>query len=1071
MNLRFFIDRPVFSGVISVVIVLLGMISMFSLPVEQYPDIAPPTINVFATYPGANAETVQKAVITPLEEAINGVEDMTYMTSTASNTGDASINIYFKQGTNADMAAVNVQNRVNGALSQLPAEATKTGVTTEKQQNAELMTFALYSPDDRFDQTFLNNYLKINVEPRLKRISGVGKAQLFGSNYSMRLWLRPDKMAQYGLIPDDISTVLARQNIEAATGSFGANHPTANEYTMKYRGRLSGAEEFGELVIKSLPGGNVLRLKEVADVELGDEYYNYSSEVNGHPAAMMLINQKAGSNASSTIKEIHEVLDDLSRDLPEGTEFVVLTDTNKFLYASINSVIRTLIEAILLVIVVVYVFLQDIKSTLIPTISIFVSIIGTFAVMSMIGFSVNLLTLFALVLAIGTVVDDAIVVVEAVQAKFDEGYQSAVLAADDAMKDVSSAILTSTIIFMAVFFPVAMMGGTSGAFYTQFGITMAVAVGISAVNAFTLSPALCALLLKPYIDEQGNTKNNFAARFRKAFNAAFDAMIERYKKGVLFFIKRKWMVWTLLAASVVLLAFLMNTTKTSLVPDEDQGVVFVNVSTAAGSSLKTTNDVMMRIEKRMMDIPQVLHVQRVAGYGLLAGQGNSFGMLILKLKPWDEREGKENDVQAVIGQVYGRTADIKDASIFAISPGMIPGYGMGNALELHMQDKQGGDVGTFFNTTQQYLGALNQRPEIAMAYSTFDIRYPQWTVEVDASKCKRAGITPDAVLSTLSGYYGGQYVSNFNRFSKVYKVMIQADPKYRVDESSLNNIFVRMSNGEMAPLSQFVTLTRSYGAESLSRFNMFNSIAVNAMPAEGYSTGDAIRAVQETAVQALPKGFGYDFGGITREETDQGGTTIIIFAICFLMIYLILSALYESFLIPFAVLLSVPFGLMGSFLFAKMMGLENNIYLQTGLIMLIGLLAKTAILLTEYATERRKAGMSLTSAALSAAKARLRPILMTALTMIFGLFPLMVASGVGANGNSSLGTGTVGGMVIGTLALLFIVPSLFIVFQYLQEKVRPIQFQPAADWQIQEECVEAKEERQHHIESKNEEKK
>ena len=569
----------------------------------------------------------------------------------------------------------------------------------------------------------------------------------------------------------------------------------------------------------------------------------------------------------------------------------------------------------------------------------------------------------------------------------------------------------------------------------------------------------------------GTEKNNFAARFRKAFNAAFDAMIERYKKGVLFFIKRKWMVWTLLAASVVLLAFLMNTTKTSLVPDEDQGVVFVNVSTAAGSSLKTTNDVMMRIEKRMMDIPQVLHVQRVAGYGLLAGQGNSFGMLILKLKPWDERKGKENDVQAVIGQVYGRTADIKDASIFAISPGMIPGYGMGNALELHMQDKLGGDIGTFFNTTQQYLGALNQRPEIAMAYSTFDIRYPQWTVEVDASKCKRAGITPDAVLSTLSGYYGGQYVSNFNRFSKVYKVMIQADPKYRVDEASLNNIFVRMSNGEMAPLSQFVHLTRSYGAESLSRFNMFNSIAVNAMPAEGYSTGDAIRAVQETAVQALPKGFGYDFGGITREETDQGGTTIIIFGICFLMIYLILSALYESFLIPFAVLLSVPFGLMGSFLFAKMMGLENNIYLQTGLIMLIGLLAKTAILLTEYATERRKAGMSLTSAALSAAKARLRPILMTALTMIFGLFPLMVASGVGANGNSSLGTGTVGGMVIGTLALLFIVPSLFIVFQYLQEKVRPIQFQPASDWQIQEEYAEAVEERQHHIESKKEEKK
>ena len=687
MNLRFFIDRPVFSGVISVVIVLLGMISMFSLPVEQYPDIAPPTINVFATYPGANAETVQKAVITPLEEAINGVEDMTYMTSTASNTGDASIDIYFKQGTNADMAAVNVQNRVNGALSQLPAEATKTGVTTEKQQNAELMTFALYSPDDRFDQTFLNNYVKINVEPRLKRISGVGKAQMFGSNYSMRLWLRPDKMAQYGLIPDDISTVLARQNIEAATGSFGANHPTANEYTMKYRGRLSGAEEFGELVIKSLPGGNVLRLKEVADVELGDEYYNYSSEVNGHPAAMMLINQKAGSNASSTIKEIHEVLDDLSRDLPEGTEFVVLTDTNKFLYASINSVIRTLIEAILLVIVVVYVFLQDIKSTLIPTISIFVSIIGTFAVMSMIGFSVNLLTLFALVLAIGTVVDDAIVVVEAVQAKFDEGYQSAVLAADDAMKGVSSAILTSTIIFMAVFFPVAMMGGTSGAFYTQFGITMAVAVGISAVNAFTLSPALCALLLKPYIDEQGNTKNNFAARFRKAFNAVFDRLSRRYVRGVMFIIHRRWLLWSIIGISFGLLVLLVNVTKTGLIPEEDTGTVMVSMNTKPGTSMAQTSKVMERINSRLDSIGEIEYSGAVAGFSF-SGSGPSQAMYFVTLKDWEQRKGEGQSVNDVIGKIYAATSDIPDATVFAMSPPMIAGYGMGNGFELYCRTRR-----------------------------------------------------------------------------------------------------------------------------------------------------------------------------------------------------------------------------------------------------------------------------------------------------------------------------------------------------------------------------------------------
>ena len=1066
-----FIKRPVMAISISVLILAIGLISLFTLPVEQYPDIAPPTVYVTASYTGADAEAVMNSVIMPLEESINGVEDMMYVSSSASNAGLAIIQVYFKQGTDPDMAAVNVQNRVAKAQGLLPAEVTKVGVSTMKRQTSFLQIGALVCTDGRYDQTFLANYLDINVIPQIKRIEGVGDVMELGDTYSMRIWLKPERMAQYGLVPSDITAILGEQNIEAPTGSLGESSKNVFQFTMKYRGRLKSVEEFRNTVVRSREDGSILRLQDVAEVELGTMTYSFRSEMDSQPAVLYMIFQTAGSNATAVNKEITTQIERMEKNLPEGTEFVTMMSSNDFLFASIHNVVETLIIAIILVILVVYFFLQDLKSTLIPSISIIVSLVGTFACLVAAGFSLNILTLFALVLAIGTVVDDAIVVVEAVQARFDVGYRSSYMASIDAMKGISNAVISSSLVFMAVFIPVSFMSGTSGTFYTQFGLTMAVAVGISAVNALTLSPALCALFLKPYINEDGTEKNNFAARFRKAFNAAFDAMIERYKKGVLFFIKRKWMVWTLLAASVVLLAFLMNTTKTSLVPDEDQGVVFVNVSTAAGSSLKTTNDVMMRIEKRMMDIPQVLHVQRVAGYGLLAGQGNSFGMLILKLKPWDEREGKENDVQAVIGQVYGRTADIKDASIFAISPGMIPGYGMGNALELHMQDKQGGDVGTFFNTTQQYLGALNQRPEIAMAYSTFDIRYPQWTVEVDASKCKRAGITPDAVLSTLSGYYGGQYVSNFNRFSKVYKVMIQADPKYRVDESSLNNIFVRMSNGEMAPLSQFVTLTRSYGAESLSRFNMFNSIAVNAMPAEGYSTGDAIRAVQETAVQALPKGFGYDFGGITREETDQGGTTIIIFAICFLMIYLILSALYESFLIPFAVLLSVPFGLMGSFLFAKMMGLENNIYLQTGLIMLIGLLAKTAILLTEYATERRKAGMSLTSAALSAAKARLRPILMTALTMIFGLFPLMVASGVGANGNSSLGTGTVGGMVIGTLALLFIVPSLFIVFQYLQEKVRPIQFQPAADWQIQEECVEAKEERQHHIESKNEEKK
>ncbi|QNL38873.1 MULTISPECIES: efflux RND transporter permease subunit [Bacteroides] len=1059
MNLRTFIERPVLSAVISITIVVVGIIGLFSLPVEQYPDIAPPTIMVSTTYYGASAETLQKSVIAPLEEAINGVEDMTYMTSSATNSGSVSITVYFKQGTDPDMAAVNVQNRVSRATGQLPAEVTQVGVTTSKRQTSILQMFSLYSPDDSYDENFLSNYISINLKPQILRISGVGDLMIMGGEYSMRVWMKPDVMAQYKLIPSDITGVLAEQNIESATGSFGENSDETYQYTMKYTGRLITPEEFGEIVIRSTDNGEVLKLKDVADIQLGQDSYAYHGGMDGHLGVSCMVFQTAGSNATEVNQNIDKLLEEASKDLPKGVELTQMMSSNDFLFASIHEVVKTLIEAIILVILVVYVFLQDFRSTLIPLVGIVVSLVGTFAFMAIAGFSINLLTLFALVLVIGTVVDDAIIVVEAVQARFDVGYRSSYMASIDAMKGISNAVITSSLVFMAVFIPVSFMGGTSGTFYTQFGLTMAVAVGISAINALTLSPALCALLLKPYINEDGTQKNNFAARFRKAFNSAFDVMVDKYKTIVLFFIKRRWLTWSLLACSVVLLVLLMNNTKTSLVPDEDQGVIFVNVSTAAGSSLTTTDEVMERIEKRLMEIPQLKHVQKVAGYGLLAGQGSSFGMLILKLKPWDERPGDEDNVQSVIGQVYARTADIKDASVFAISPGMIPGYGMGNALELHMQDKMGGDMNEFFTTTQQYLGALNQRPEISMAYSTFDVRYPQWTVEVDAAKCKRAGITPDAVLSTLSGYYGGQYVSNFNRFSKVYRVMIQADPVFRLDETSLDNAFVRMSNGEMAPLSQFVTLTRSYGAESLSRFNMYNSIAVNAMPADGYSTGDAIKAVQETAEQSLPKGYGYDYGGITREENQQSGTTIIIFGICFLMIYLILSALYESFIIPFAVLLSVPCGLMGSFLFAWMFGLENNIYLQTGLIMLIGLLAKTAILLTEYAAERRKAGMGLIASAVSAAKARLRPILMTALTMIFGLFPLMMSSGVGANGNRSLGTGVVGGMTIGTLALLFIVPTLFIAFQWLQERLRPVQSRPTHDWQIEEEIKVSDEEK------------
>ena len=842
--------------------------------------------------------------------------------------------------------------------------------------------------------------MKINVEPRLKRISGVGKAQLFGSNYSMRLWLKPDRMAQYGLIPDDISAVLARQNIEAATGSFGANHPTANEYTMKYRGR-----------------------------------YNYSSQVNGHPAAMMMINQKAGSNASSTINEIHEVLHELDRDLPEGAEFVVLTDTNKFLYASIRSVIRTLLEAILLVIVVVYVFLQDIKSTLIPAISIFVSIIGTFAVMSMIGFSINLLTLFALVLAIGTVVDDAIVVVEAVQAKFDEGYQSAVLAADDAMKDVSSAILTSTIIFMAVFFPVAMMGGTSGAFYAQFGITMAVAVGISAINAFTLSPALCALLLKPYIDEHGNTKDNFAARFRKAFNAVFYRLSRRYVRGVMFILHRRWLMWSSIAVSFVLLVLLVNATKTGLIPEEDTGTVMVSMNTKPGTSMAQTVKVMERINSRLDSIGEIEYNGAVAGFSF-SGSGPSQAMYFVTLKDWEQREGEGQSVNDVIGKIYAATSDIPDATVFAMSPPMIAGYGMGNGFELYLQDKAGGDITAFKKEADKFVEALSQRPEIGEVYSSFATDYPQYWVDIDAAKCEQSGVSPAEVLSTLSGYYTGQYVSDFNRFSKLYHVTMQAPAEYRVNAESIHHIYVRTSDGGMAPLSRFVRLTKTNGPSDLTRFNLFNAISINGSPARGYSSGQVLEAISETARKVLPANYTYEFGGISREESKTTNNATLIFLLCMVLVYMILCALYESVFIPFAVLLAVPCGLMGSFLFAWLFGLENNIYMQTGLIMIIGLLAKTAILLTEYAGKRRSEGMTLAQAAYSAAKVRLRPILMTVLSMVFGLIPLMLAHGVGANGSRSLATGVIGGMIVGTLALLFLVPSLFIVFQYIQERIK-----------------------------------
>lgn len=1036
MKLQKFIDRPILSMVISVVILVAGLIGLYALSVEQYPDIAPPTIRVSTTYSGANAEAVQKSVIVPLEEAINGVENMTYMTSTASNTGSAEITVYFKQGTDPDMAAVNVQNKVSTATSLLPTEVTKVGVTTMKRQSSMLMIFGLYSPKGTYDETFLTNYLNINVKPQLQRISGVGEVNVMGGDYAMRIWLKPDVMAQYELEPADVEAALSSQNIEASIGSIGEDSKNVYQYTLKYRGRLEKEKEFENIVIKAFDDGRVVRLSDIAKVELGSQSYTYTGSVNGSPGTTCMINQTAGTNANEIITSINKYLEELKETLPEDVEVVELMSTKNFLDASINEVIKTLIEAIILVVLVVYVFLQNPRSTLIPTISIFVSLIGTFAALYVAGFSINLLTLFALVLAIGTIVDDAIIVVEAVQTRFDEGYRSPYKAAVDAMNGISSAIVTSTLVFMAVFVPVSFMGGTSGIFYTQFGVTMAVAVGISAINALTLSPALYALILRPNEEIIEGRKPGFSTRFRMAFDSSFRRIVQKYKSGVKFFVKRKWVAWASLGFVVVLLFYLMSTTKTGLVPSEDTGSIFVSLDAPAGSTLAETAEIMGQVEKELKDIPQIENFNKVAGFGMGSGSGSSHGMFIVKLKHWDERKGDESSVDAISNEIYRRTAHIKNATIFVFSPPMISGYGTGNSFELYIQDRSGKGIDALSKVTDDFLAELNKRPEIKMAYTSFSSKFPQYRVDIDEAQCQRAGITTQDVINTLSGYFGSIYASNFNRFTKLYRVIIQAPSDSRNSMQSLDNIYVKTTGG-MAPVSQFVKLSKTYGSESLTRFNLFSAINVQGMPADGYSSGDVINAVTEVAARTLPTGYGYEYSGMTREEAQMAGShdTVIIYCICVLFIYLILCALYESLFVPMAVIMSVPFGLAGSFLFARMWGLENNIYLQTGLIMLIGLLSKTAILVTEYVTERRKSGMTLTQAAMSAAAVRLRPILMTALTMVFGMLPLMFASGVGANGNRSLGVGVVGGMVIGTVALLFVTPAFFIVFQYVEERV------------------------------------
>ena len=1037
MKIRTFIDRPIFAGVISVLILILGIIGLTQLPIEQFPEIAPPTVSVSASYTGANAETVQKSVVVPLEEALNGVENMTYMTSTSSNNGSARITVYFRQGTDPDMATVNVQNRLASAQGLLPAEVTRSGVNVRKRQTSNIKQLAVYSPDDSFDQAFLANYMKINIEPRLSRIAGVGEVNVFGYEYAMRIWLDPSKMKKYGLVPSDITGVLDEQNIEAATGTLGAEAENTFQYVLKYRGRYENEVDYENMVIKSLPGGEVLRLKDVATIELGTRSYDYIGEVNGHPGCIIMISQTSGSNANEIIEEIDRSLAEISKTLPKGIKIVDLMSTKDFLDASIKSVVKTLIEAILLVVLVVYIFLQSFRSTFIPTVSIIVSLVGTFAFLYLVGFSLNMLTLFALVLVIGTVVDDAIVVVEAVQAKFDEGYKSAYLATIDAMDGITSALVTTTFVFMAVFIPVSFIGGTTGTFYTQFGLTMAAAVAISLLNALTLSPALCALIMTPHQTGADGKKLSFSSRFHMAFDTAFHRLVMKYKVGVFFMIKRKWLAGVLLVIACVGFFVLLKTTKTGLVPNEDMGTVFVDIRTSPGNSVYETRKVIEQVDSCLRTIPQIEVLSNITGNSMLSGQGACNGMFTIRLKDWSERPRKEDAVDAIIEEIQRRTAFISSADIMAFTRPMIPGYGVSSGFEVYVQDQKGGTIEDLLKYTRNFLTELNKRPEIGRATTSFDTKFPQYLVEVDAALCKRNGVSPTDVLSTLSGYIGGNYASNMNRFSKLYRVMVQAPPQYRLDTEALNNIFVRNDAGEMSPIVQYLKLTRIYGSEVLTRFNLFSAIQVNGAPATGYSSGQAIQAVKAVAAQTLPTGYGFEFGGMSREESSTGNTTTLVFVICVVFIYLILCALYESLFIPLAVILSVPFGLAGSFLFAKMFGLENNIYLQTGLIMLIGLLSKTAILLTEYASERRRHGMTISQAAISAAQVRLRPILMTSLTMIFGMLPMMFASGVGANGNISIGVGTVGGMLIGTIVLLFIVPVLFIVFQTLQEKLMP----------------------------------
>lgn len=1047
MNLSRFIERPVLSTVISILIVILGVIGLTSLPITQFPDIAPPTISVRTSYTGANAQTVLNSVIIPLEEQINGVEGMDYMTSSATNTGSATITITFKQGMDPDMCAVNVQNRVSMALGLLPAEVTRVGVITMKRQSSMLMVFSLVDESDRFTREFIENYAKINIIPQVQRINGVGDAMVMGGNYSMRIWLDPAKMAEYHLMPTDITGVLATQNIEAAPGTIGERENQTYQYTLTWKGRLSTETEFGEMIIKALPNGEFLRLKDVARIELGRETYAFGGKVNGHNSVSCIVFQIAGTNATTTVQNLEKMIEEVKPTLPTGMNIVQAQNVNDFLFASIEEVVKTLIEAFLLVFLVVYIFLQDMRSTLIPAIAIPVSLIGTFFALNLMGFSLNLLTLNALVLAIAIVVDDAIVVVEGVHAKLDQGYKSPKKASIDAMSELGSAIVSITLVMMAVFIPVSFIGGTSGTFYRQFGLTMAIAIGFSALNALTLSPALCALFLKPHGEEE--KKKGFVGRFHAWFNRFFDRQLNKYKSAVVRITRRPLITVGAVVVGILALVLLMKATPQSLIPSEDTGTILGAVTLPPGTSQDRTDAILDQVDSIVAASPAVESHTIISGFGMTGGQGSSYGSIMVKLKPWAERSLKESSQVISINLLLQCRNVVKDAQVLFFQPPMVPGFGATNGFTFSMQDRTGGDLNRFFEVTQNFLAELLKRPEIQQAQTTFNPSFPQYLIDIDVAQCMKAGLTPADILTTLQGYYGGLYSSNFNRFGKLYRVMVQADPASRINTESLKNIMVR-NGANMAPITQFMTMKRIYGPDNINRFNMYTSIDVNGSPAEGYTSGEAMQAIKEVAEQHLPQGYSYEYSGMSREESNSTNTTIIVFVLCIMFIYLLLAAQYESYILPWAVILSVPFGLAGSFLLIQAMGLitfhgqpifgapQNNIYTQISLIMLIGLLAKNAILIVEFALDRRKMGMSITWAAVLGAGARLRPILMTSFAMIIGLLPMMFSFGVGANGNRSLGTAAVGGMFIGMICQIFVVPSLFVIFQAIQERFRPM---------------------------------